>query len=431
MHSQTPLIKHKEKEKIVHLATSEDLDPLMERIGDARFVLLGEASHGTHEYYTWRTAITKRLIQEKNFNFIAVEGDWPDCYRVNRYIKGYSDQEKTPQEVLQNFRRWPTWMWANWEIAALMEWLKTHNTKQFPEKVGFYGLDVYSLWESLDMLSDYLKKHDPSSFEIVNKITNCFETFSKNEQVYAQFASQLSCKEDIVNLLKEVLKKSPLYNEDPEAPLNTVQNSRVLLEAENYYSSMLSMDKISWNIRDQHMVDTLNRLVEFHGPESKAIVWEHNTHIGDARYTDMKTSGMFNTGQLVREMYPAHEVVLVGFGSNSGTVLAGKEWGAPTEEMIVPEARKGSIENYLHDTYGKDQLIIFDREKEKGPFSETMPHRAIGVVYHPNNEFHNFVPSLMSERYDCFIYIDETRALHPLLIKPDKKEVPATYPFEF
>lgn len=431
MEKNTSFIQEKNKEKIVHISTSEDLDPLMERIGDARFVLLGEASHGTHEYYTWRTAITKRLIQEKNFNFIAVEGDWPDCYRVNRFIKGYSDQNKTAKDVLHNFRRWPTWMWANWEIAALMEWLKTYNSSKFPDKVGFYGLDVYSLWESLEMLNDYLKKHDPASFDIVQKITECFETFGNNEQIYAQFASKLSCKNDILNLLKEVIKKSPLYNEDPEAPMNAIQNSQVLLEAENYYSSMLSADKISWNIRDKHMVDTLNRLIEFHGPESKAIVWEHNTHIGDARFTDMKSSGMFNTGQLVREMYPAHEVVLVGFGSHSGKVIAGRSWGAPMEEMIVPEAITGSLENYLHLKYGTDQLIVFDRNKGDDEFGKTIPHRAIGVVYHPNNEFHNYVPSLINKRYDCFIYIDETNALHPLHMKPDKKEVPATYPFEF
>lgn len=431
MENETSFLQEENKEKIHNISTSEDLDPLMERIGDARFVLLGEASHGTHEYYTWRTAITKRLIKEKNFNFIAVEGDWPDCYRVNRYVKGYSDQDKTPQEVLHNFRRWPTWMWANWEIAALIEWLKTHNISKFPDKVGFYGLDVYSLWESLEMLSEYLKKHDPASYKIIQKITDCFETFGNNEQAYAQFASKLSCKDDIVNLLKEVLKKSTLYNEDPEAPLNTIQNSQVLLEAENYYSSMMSMDKISWNIRDKHMVDTLNRLIEFHGPESKAIVWEHNTHIGDARYTDMKRSGMFNTGQLVREMYPAHEVVLIGFGSYSGKVIAGREWGAPMEEMIVPDAIPGSLENYLHLKYGSNQLIIFDRDNGNGAYGKTLPHRAIGVVYHPNNEVHNYVPSLINKRYDCFVYIEETTALHPLLMKPDKKEVPATFPFEF
>jgi erythromycin esterase len=431
MENELIITTEKSKEEIVRLSTSADLDPLMERIGNARFVLLGEASHGTHEYYTWRTAITKRLIREKNFNFIAVEGDWPDCYHVNRYIKGYSDQHKTAAEVLHNFRRWPTWMWANWEIAALMEWLKNYNSTQFPDKVGFYGLDVYSLWESLEMLDDYLQKHDPSSHEIVQKITNCFETFGNNEQIYAQFASKLSCKEDITTLLKEVLKKSQLYNEDPEASLNMIQNSQVLLEAENYYSSMLAVDKVSWNIRDKHMVDTLNRLMEFHGPESKTIVWEHNTHIGDARYTDMKKSGMFNTGQLIREMYPEHEVVLVGFGSYKGTVIAGKQWSAPMEEMTVPEAIPGSLENYLHVKYGSDQLIIFDREKENPEFGKTIPHRAIGVVYHPNNEYHNYVPSLVNKRYDCFIYIDETKALHPLLMKPDKKEVPSTYPFEF
>lgn len=422
-----------EKDIASPLSNSKDLDPLLERIGDARLVLLGEASHGTHEYYTWRSAISRRLIEEKGFNFIAVEGDWPDCYRVNRYIKGYEDGNKKPQEVLRGFNRWPTWMWANWEIAALMDWLKDHNAKfkNNAKKAGFYGLDVYSLWESMESLVKYLEKTDPSTARIAEKALNCFSGYGKNEQRYAVNSLSASCRNEVVQLLKEIRLRSVSYNQDPEAMLNTTQNAYVAVDAENYYRNMISFDDHTWNIRDKHMMDTLDRLLEFHGPESRAIVWEHNTHIGDARYTDMTNAGLFNIGQLAREEHSANEVVLVGFGSYEGTVMAGDAWGAPMREMEVPRAKRGSIEELLHSESAQNRLLIFDPAKDAGKFKDKMLHRAIGVVYHPAHEQHNYVPSYMNKRYDAFIFLDRTSALHPLHIKPDPGQIPDTYPFRF
>jgi erythromycin esterase len=412
------------------LRNSKDLDALLERIGDAKIVLLGEASHGTHEFYAWRTAISKRLIEEKNFDFIAVEGDWPDCYRVNQYIKGFANSEKSAEEILMQFNRWPTWMWANWEIAALVTWLKNFNlTRGSNTKAGFYGLDVYSLWESMDTLHGYLKKNDPVAAGIVEKALDCFSGFQKDEQQYAVNALSAPCKDEVVNLLKEIRMKAINYNHDPEATLNTVQNAFTVVEAEKYYRNMVSFDDQTWNIRDMHMMNTLNRILEFHGPLSRAVVWEHNTHIGDARFTDMKNAGMFNVGQLARQQYSEKNTVLVGFGSYSGTVIAGEAWGAPMEEMEVPEARKGSIDEMLHSESEEDRLIILNPDDEK--YNGIIPHRAIGVVYNPRHELHNYVPSVINKRYDVFIYINNTSALHPLHIEPDGGQVPETYPFEY
>jgi erythromycin esterase len=422
----------KMKTKYHPLESSRDLDPLLNRIGDARLVLLGEASHGTHEFYTWRSAITRRLIEEKGFNFIAVEGDWPDCYRVNRYVKGYSDQDKTPEEILKAFNRWPTWMWANWEIVSLVTWMKDYNSKRSAnKKAGFYGLDVYSLWESMEALIKYLRNTDPSTAVIAEKALDCFSGYGRNEQIYAINSLSASCKDEVIQLLKEVRLRSLSYDQDPEASLNTTQNAYVAVEAEKYYRNMVAFDDKTWNIRDKHMMDTLDRLLEFHGPNSKTIVWEHNTHIGDARYTNMRNVGMYNIGQLAREQYSENETVLVGFGSYKGTVIAGNKWGALMQEMEVPEAKAGSVEDFLHKNAGADCLVIFDRIHEDTLFNKAFPHRAIGVVYHPQNEEYNYVPSYLSRRYDAFMFFDQTIAVHPLYMHPDKKQVPETYPFEF
>jgi erythromycin esterase len=423
---------HKTSTPTKDLGNSKDLDPLLERIGDARVVLLGEASHGTHEFYTWRSAISKRLVEEKGFNFIAVEGDWPDCYKINRFVKDAQNTAADPYPVLSSFNRWPTWMWANWEVAALITWMKGYNGKHQKQKAGFYGLDVYSLWESMETLVTYLKKTDPQAARIAEKALGCFAGYGKDERAYAVSSLSSPCREEVVKLLKEVRMKAAIYNHDPEAQLNTTQNAYVAVEAEKYYRNMVSFNDQTWNIRDQHMMNTLTRLLEFHGPGSKAIVWEHNTHVGDARYTNMAASGMFNIGQLAREAYPGSETVIVGFGSYAGTVIAGSEWGAPMQEMEVPFARKGSLEEILHEISGANRYMIFDRNKTtEDHFTKVVPHRAIGVVYDPLFEKHNYVPTLASKRYDVFFHLDRTTALHPLLIGSDPHQVPVTFPFEY
>jgi erythromycin esterase len=308
------------------LDSPKDLDLLLDRIGESQFVLLGEASHGTSEFYRWRAEISKRLILEKRFSFIAVEGDWPDCFKVNKYIKGFSNSGKSAFEVLHSFNRWPTWMWANKEMVELVKWLKEYNdsiinqqklSTSFDKTVGFYGLDLYSLWESMEAIIQYLKKVDPSALKNAFDAYNCFEPFNKNVEEYARKAAFVpeNCEEEIIELLASLKSKRDIYSKDhhqnkEEEYFDAEQNAITAKDAEIYYRTMIKGDVNSWNLRDTHMMDTLERLIDFHdqndgksesNSKSKAIIWAHNTHIGDARFTDMKDSGMINIGQLVRE----------------------------------------------------------------------------------------------------------------------------------
>ena len=410
-----------------------DLDPLLERIGDARFVLLGEASHGTSDYYRWRAAISQRLIREKGFSFIAVEGDWPDCYRVNRYVKDLADSGADAREVLDTFDRWPTWMWANEEIVDLAEWLRRHNEGLTEgRKVGFFGLDVYSLWESLYAVLGYIRKTDPSALPAAHRAFQCFQPFGEDVQEYARATAMvpMSCEEEVIDLLGELRRREPRYRHDGrEEYFAAEQNALVVKGAEAYYRSMVRGGPESWNIRDRYMTQTLDRLMRQHGHHAKAIVWEHNTHIGDARATDMADDGMVNVGQLVRELHAGEGVVLVGFGSHRGTVIAGDEWEAPMEEMPVPPGREGSWEDILHRAGEADKLLLLDDVRNDEAFLEERGHRAIGVVYHPERErYGNYVPTVLPRRYDAFCYIDETRALRPLHPRVDLEKLPETYP---
>ena len=416
------------------LNTSKDLDALVSDIEDKSIVMLGEASHGTHEFYTWRSAISKRLIEEKGFSFIAVEGDWPDCYKINRYVKGYKDTSDDIRNVLLNFDRWPTWMWANWEVAALAEWLNEHNKKLSPDKkIGFYGLDVYSLWDSMYEMINYLDQEDPHAAMTVKRAIECFEPYQHNEQLYARYSlTKHSCRDKVLALLKEIRMKAQFLDGDPEAGFNTEQNALIAVNAEKYYTSMMGFDNESWNVRDRHMMQTLDRLMKFHGKNAKGIVWEHNTHIGDARATNMKRQGMINIGQLAREDYGEDKIYLVGFASHSGTVIAGDEWGAPMEELEVPAAKPGSIEDILHKESASDRYILFSEGISEKMYETEIHHRAIGVVYHPETErMSNYVPSVLSKRYDALVFLDETSALHPLHMHPHNEKVPETYPFGF
>jgi erythromycin esterase len=422
------------KDKAEVLMNQADLQPLFDRIGDAQFVMLGEASHGTHEYYTWRSQITKKLIKEKGFQFIAVEGDWPDCYQVNRYIKNYANAEGSALGVLKRFNRWPTWMWANWEMVAMIDWLYKFN-KPLPvsKKIGFYGLDVYSLWESLEAIREYLKHIDPNALKVAEETFHCFEPYKADEgRGYAratQFVPEL-CTDEVVELLKKIQEHLPSYNSDHENVFNVEQNAIVTLNAERYYRAMVKGGPHSWNVRDHHMYETLNRLTDFHGKGAKVIIWEHNTHIGDARATDMTTEGMYNVGELARIKHHEHGVVLVGFGSYKGEVIAAKGWGASMKVMAVPPARKGSWEYILHKASPENKLLIMDDFMDEELIETHIGHRAIGVVYNPEYEkYGNYVPSILPLRYDAFIYLDHTTALHPLHIQPDGHQIPETYPF--
>lgn len=417
------------------LKGGEDLQPLFDLINDARIVMLGEASHGTHEYYTWRAHISKRLIEEKGFNFIAVEGDWPDCYQLNRFIKGYDTGYDHASKVLYSFNRWPTWMWANWEIVALADWLKQFNVGLPANKrIGFYGLDVYSLWESMESIMQYLEKTDPMALKVAEEAYRCFEPYRKNEGSSYARASQLVpelCQNEVVTLLKTIRKRLPSYNSDYENVFSTEQNAIIAVDAEKYYRAMVTGGPHSWNIRDRHMSDTLERLLRFHGDKSKVIVWEHNTHIGDARATDMSAEGMFNIGELARVQHHDKGVVLVGFGSYKGTVMAGRHWGGTMEAMPLPSASENSWEYLLHKASREDKLLLMNDFTRYDMLMENpIGHRAVGVVYNPAYErYGNYVPTILPLRYDAFIYLDETKALHPLHIEPGGNLVPETYPF--
>lgn len=417
------------------LTSVRDLDPLLKQVGDAHFVLLGEASHGTSDFYTWRAAISKRLIQEKGFRFIAVEGDWPDCYRLNQFVQGAAGAGDSAREVLQGFVRWPTWMWANREIEDLMHWLRDYNQDLPPERrVGFFGIDVYSLWDSLYAVLAYLRKHDPAGLPLALKAFRCFEPYGEDSQQYARatrWASK-SCENEVVRLLQEMLQRRHTGPGNDEF-FNARQNALVLKNAEAYYRALIRGGPDSWNLRDQHMAATLDGLMEQHGADARGIVWAHNTHIGDARFTDMADAGMTNLGELVRASHDLDDVVLVGFGSFQGTVVAAEQWEAPWEIMEAPPAREGSWERLFHDAGLKQALFTFDDPRRDEPFLERRAHRAIGVVYRPRQEaWGNYVPTILAHRYDAFIHLDKTEALHPLAVaEAPEAEAPETYPTGF
>ncbi|HZQ34488.1 MAG TPA: erythromycin esterase family protein [Dehalococcoidia bacterium] len=412
-----------------------DMDALIEQIGDARFVLIGEASHGTHEYYRWRERLSRRLIAEKGFSFVAVEGDWPDCYAITRYVKARPEADRSARAVLNRFRRWPTWMWANREVLEFVEWLRRWNdARDEGAKAGFYGLDVYSLWESLDEVLGYLRRVDPDAIGPALRAFRCFEPYGEDVQGYARATLFVpaTCEQEVVAMLAELRANAAEYAQDGrEGYFCAEQNAIAARNAERYYRAMIHGGTDSWNVRDRHMVETLERLMQFHGPLAKAIVWEHNTHIGDAAFTDMAREGMVNVGQLVRQQRGVDDVVLIGFGGHRGSVIAGDEWGAPMQAMAVPPARPESWEDVLHRAGSGNRLLLFGEGAETDELLAQRGQRAIGVVYHPEFErWGNYVPTVLPRRYDAFLYFEETRALHPLALHPrNAGEPPETYPW--
>jgi erythromycin esterase len=405
-----------------------DLDPLMERIGDARVVCIGEASHGTHEFYAWRATLTRRLVEEKGFDLVGVEGDWPDCYRVHCSVTATRSAPQDPQEALESFERWPTWMWANEEVADFTRWLREHNTRRpSNRRVGFYGLDVYSLWESLRAVLDHLERHHPEHLDTALEACRCLEPYAEDPQSYARSTRIVptGCEPEVVGMLSDLLERHGQDTDGdgdghPDARFAVEQNARSAVGAEAYYRAMVQGGPESWNVRDTHMADTLDRLLEHYeatrpGTRSKAVVWEHNTHVGDARFTDMADAGMVNLGQLVRERHGERDTVLVGLGSHHGTVVAADSWGSPARRMTVPQARSGSTEAMLHLALDDDAALFVFPDELPPWAAEERGHRAIGVVYRPDAErWGNYVPTVLGRRYDAFLWFDETRALTPL-----------------
>jgi erythromycin esterase-like protein len=415
------------------LADVADLDPLLERVGDARVVMLGEASHGTHEFYEWRARVTQRLIKERGFSFVAVEGDWPDCDRVDRSVRRLADAPTDPRAALATFERWPTWMWANEEVVDFGRWLRGHNA-EIPEadRVGFHGLDLYSLWESLREILVYLHEYQPEQVPLALQAYHCFQPYGEDPQSYAMATrlAPVSCEDDVIELLVELRRQAANATGD-HSRFAAWQNAEVVAGAERYYRAMLRGGRDSWNVRDQHMDRTLDRLLDHYGPGARAVVWAHNTHVGDARATDMAEAGEVNIGQLARERYGADQVVLVGLGTHQGTVVAGEAWGSSERLMAVPPARPGALEDLMHQAAPSTSLFVFDPDPSGRPYvlGTELDHRAIGVVYHPDREqWGNYVPTVLGDRYDAFLWFDRTRGVRPLHTMPADTREPETYP---
>jgi erythromycin esterase-like protein len=402
-----------------------DLDVLLDRAAAARVVLIGEASHGTHEFYAWRDALTRRLLAERGFSLVAVEGDWPDCARVDASVRGEPGAPDDPRAALVAYGRWPTWMWANEEVVDFARWLREFNASH-GRNVGFHGLDLYSLWESLHEVLVWLREHDPSGVEAALQAYHCFEPFHEDPNAYAyatRFADH-SCEDAVVRMLVDLRRRA----------LPAWQNAEVVAGAEHYYRTMIQGGPKSWNVRDRHFDETLDRLLQHYderdGTAAKAVVWAHNTHVGDARATDQTRRGEVTLGQLARERYGRENVVLIGFGSHHGTVVAAPRWGEPMELMGVPQARRGSLECVLHEEAPPQALFVFPPAAERpGLLVDEIGHRAIGVVYRPERDgWANYVPTVLGDRYDAFLWFDETHGVRPLhTLKVDRRE-PETYP---
>lgn len=392
------------------------LNKIVEAVGNANIVMIGEASHGTSEFYTIRAELSKKLIEQKGFQLIAVEGDWPSTQAVNRYVKGYSMQDETAKEVLMKaFQRWPTWMWANKEVATFTQWLKELNEHR-EQKVGFYGIDLYSLFESIDEVLNYLSNHPEHHVDLAyaKKAFTCFERYNRTVEHYTISAAQFSedCIREVSSLLRSLRDYKERYSSKQEEDLHVLMNALVAKNAEAYYREMLSDEK-SWNTRDTHMVEAIHELRNYYGGDTKIIIWAHNTHIGDASETSMKDEQLINIGQVLREQCGKENTYAIGFGTYAGTVIAADRWGDPFDIIKVPPATGRKWEAQLHAASPENKVLLFTDEN-RALFTDWIGHRAIGVVYDPAFEaYGNYVPSRIGSRYDAFIYLDQTNALNP------------------
>jgi erythromycin esterase-like protein len=421
----------------------DDYEPLLKLIGDARLVLLGEASHGTHEFYAERVAITQQLINQKDFSIVALEGDWPDAARVHRYLRG-AGADTNANEALSGFRRFPTWMWRNTVVLEFVEWLRDFNQTIDPKRaqVGFYGMDLYSLHASIEAVLKYLDKVDPEAAKRARLRYSCFDHFSRNPQEYG-YATTVgaieSCENAVIEQLVELQQKANEFlSRDGELAAEELffaeQNARLVKDAEQYYRSMFRGRASSWNLRDRHMMETLENLVaHLNGSrQPKAIVWAHNSHLGDARATEMSHYGEVNVGQLVRERFGS-DAVLIGFTTYSGTVTAASDWGAPAERKNVRPALRGSYEDLFHETALSRFWIDLRGAGQVGVLQQRRIERAIGVIYRPESErLSHYFHARLPEQFDAIIHIDETRAVEPLEQTSiwDSDELPETYPFK-
>jgi erythromycin esterase-like protein/predicted phosphoribosyltransferase len=422
-------------------------EALLDLVGDAHFVLIGEASHGTHEFYAARAAVTQRLIEEKGFSAVAAEADWPDAYRVNRYVRGHSD-DATAEEALRGFARFPTWMWRNAVMLDFVGWLRERNDQRGGNeraKAGFYGLDLYSLYRSIHEVISYLERVDPAAAARARDRYACFDQFAGDDgQSYgfaAAFGAGDSCETEVIEQLIDLQRHALEYARRDgllaqDELFYVEQNARTVKAAATYYRSMFGGRVSSWNLRDLHMVDTLDalsgHLARQRGGPAKVVVWAHNSHLGDARATEVAAQGELNVGQLVRERH-AGDCRLIGFTTYTGTVTAADDWDGPAERKWVRPALPDSVEELSHEVGEKAFLVSFGAAS---PVVEALRsarlERAIGVVYRPESERQShYFRTRVADQFDAVIHIDETRALEPLerTARWEKGEVPETYPF--
>lgn len=410
-----------------------DLEPLLDRIGGSRLVLLGEASHGTEEFYRFRARITRELIEKKDFDFVAVEADWPDASRIDHYVR----HMEAPASTWTAFARFPTWMWRNREVREFVDWLHHYNGnfERLEDRIAFHGLDLYSLFTSIGAVLGYLESVDPSAARVARGRYGCLTPWQGDPITYGRAAASgryQQCQKEVVSMLSDLLEKRLDYSlRDGERFLDAVQNARLVANAERYYRSMYQGYDDSWNLRDDHMFDTLENLLDHRGPGSKAVVWAHNSHLGDASHTDMSLRGQHNLGQLCRETF-GYSAYLIGFGTDHGRVTAATEWGGPLEFKKVQSSLEDSWERVAHDSeipaflLGLRDAASPDLKRE---LQEQRLERAIGVIYRPESErLSHYFNARLGKQFDEYIWFDETHAVQPLETKL-LTGMPETYPF--
>lgn len=426
---------------IAHVATplaetDERHDATLELIGDAEVVLLGEASHGTHEFYEARATITRRLIEERGFAAVAIEGDWPHAHRVHRYVQGRSD-DRTPEQALSGFQRFPQWMWRNHEIESLVASLRALREAGHP--VGFHGLDLYSLHDSMAEVIAFLDRHDPEEADRARLRYACFDQFGEDPQAYGYLAGRRSCEDQVVAQLVSIRRRAAegvLHDgaDLEEARFDAEMNARVVRDAEAYYRTMFRGRVESWNLRDTHMFETLEALrahLVSRGLPPRVVVWAHNSHLGDARATELGEAGELNLGQLVRERH-GDRARLIGFSTYHGTVTAASDWDAPARRSRVRKAMRGSFEALLHEV-GLPRFVLDLRSlgEASGALREERLERAIGVVYRPDTErTSHYFHARLARQFDALVHFDESRAIEPLERTPLwlAGDVAETYP---
>ena len=409
-----------------------DLRPLLDRIGRSRVVLLGEATHGTSEFYRMRARITRELVAERGFNVVAVEADWPDAARIHRFVR---HAPPVPDED-PAFTRFPTWMWRNGEVDAFVSWMRAWNENRNPSsRVGFYGLDLYSMFASMAAVLRYLDDVDPPSARVARERYACLTPWQRDPAAYGHATLSgryRACEEPVTRILKDMLERRIEYSaRDGERFFDASRNARLVVEAEKYYRSMYYGQAESWNLRDRHMFETLEAILDFHGPDSRAVVWEHNSHIGNAAATEMSARGEYNVGQLCRVRF-GPDAYAIGFGTDRGTVAAASNWGGPMEIKPVRPAHARSYERLFHET-GTPALLLplrFPRRAEvREELGEPRLERAIGVVYRPETELQShYFQAVLPEQFDEYAWFDETEAVHGLPRTP-ARGIPETYPF--